>query len=156
MTADERRMGLWEAVALGVGIIIGASIFSVLGVGASIAGPNLPLALLLSSLAALLVAYNYAKLASAFTSNAGPVEYAVQAFGSSLVVGVAAFMLWFTYVGSVALFAKTFAGYAAALLGRPGQPHVMAAIEVLVVAAFVALDFAGSKAVGRARSTWKR
>ncbi len=150
MKAEKERMGLWEAVALGVGIIIGASIFSMLGVGASIAGSNLPLALLLSSLAALLVAYNYAKLASVFTSNAGPVEYAVQAFGGSLLVGVTAFMLWFTYVGSVALFAKTFAGYAAALLGVPGQPHVIALIEVLVVAAFVALNFGGSKVVGRA------
>jgi hypothetical protein len=41
------KMGLWGAVAIAVGTMIGASIFSVFGLGARIAGHNLPLVFVL-------------------------------------------------------------------------------------------------------------
>ena len=133
-------------------MIIGASIFSLIGVGAEIAGRNLPLAFIFSSLAALLVAYSYAKLGSKIVSNAGPIEFIVRGIGDNLATGTLAFMLWFTYVASIALFAKTFAGYFLALLRLPLTSLNIAIVELIVVAVFTALNFKGSKAVGRAES----
>ena len=52
------KMGLWGAVSIAVGTMIGASIFSVFGLGARIAGHNLPLVFVLSGAVALLVAYS--------------------------------------------------------------------------------------------------
>lgn len=133
-------------------MIIGASIFSLIGVGAEIAGRNLPLAFIFSSIAALLVAYSYAKLGSKIVSNAGPIEFVVRGIGDNLITGMLAFMLWFTYVASIALFAKTFAGYFLALVRLPLTGFNIALVELVVVALFTALNFKGSKAVGRAES----
>ena len=146
------KLSLWEAVAIAVGIIIGASIFSLIGVGAKLAGRDLPLAFMFSSLAALLVAYSYAKLGSRIVSNAGPIEFIVRGIGDNIFTGMLAFMLWFTYVASIALFAKTFAGYFLALLGLPLSRFNVAVVELAVVALFTALNFKGSKTVGRAES----
>ncbi len=146
------KLSLWEATAIAVGIIIGASIFSLIGVGAEIAGRNLPLAFILASLAALLVAYSYAKLGSKIISNAGPIEFIIRGIGDNVFTGMLAFMLWFTYVASIALFAKTFAGYFLALVHEPLTGLNIALVEVAVVAVFVALNFRGSKTVGRAES----
>ncbi len=146
------KLSLWEATALAVGIIIGASIFSLIGVGAALAGRDLPLAFAASSLAALLVAYSYAKLGSKIVSNAGPIEFVLRGFGDSLAAGTLAFMLWFTYVASIALFAKTFAGYLLALVGAEESRLNIALVEAGVVAFFTLLNFKGSKAVGRAES----
>lgn len=146
------KMGLIEATSMAVGIIIGSSIFSLIGVGAKLAGKNLPLAFIASSLAAAFVAYNYAKLGGTFISNAGPIEFIIRGLGDNLYTGVASFMLWFIYVSSLSLFAKTFAGYFLALAGLSLSYANMAIVESIVIAAFVALNFKGSKTVGVAET----
>jgi amino acid transporter len=147
------KLTLWEATALAVGIIIGSSIFSLIGVGAGIAGSNLPLAFVISALVALLVAYNYAKLGSTYVSNAGPIEFIVRGLGDGMFTGVAAFMLWFIYVASIALFVKTFTGYLLALTGLgTANAFLFSLVEVVVITAFTSLNFFGSKAVGRTES----
>ena len=73
METDNKKIGLWQAVAMAVGTMIGASIFSIFGVGVEIAGGNLPEAFILSGIFALIVAYSYAKLGGKIISNAGPI-----------------------------------------------------------------------------------
>jgi len=147
-----KKLSLWEATSIAVGIIIGASIFSILGVGAEIAGRDLPLAFILSSLAAYSVAYNYAKLGSRFVSNAGPIEFILRGLGDNEITGTLAFLMWMSYVVSLSLFANAFAGYFLALVGAGQHPLLFGLVEVAVVAIFTALNFFGSKAVGRAES----
>ncbi len=150
MPPRKAKLGLWEAVALAVGTMIGASIFTMLGLGATIAGHNLPLAFVLSGLLAFSVGYSYAALGSRIVSNAGPIEFIVRGIGDGLVTGALAILMWLSYVVSIALFAKGFAGYFLPLLGLPLAPLSVATVEVLVVAAFTALNFFGARAVGRA------
>ena len=145
-----KKLGLWEAVALAVGTMIGASIFTMLGLGAKIAGHNLPLAFVLSGLLALFVAYSYANLGSRIVSNAGPIEFIVRGVGDGVVTGALAILMWLSYVVSIALFAKGFAGYFLPLLGLPLSPFGVGVVEVFVVAFFAALNFFGARAVGRA------
>ena len=144
------KMGLWEAVAMAVGTMIGASIFTMLGLGVQIAGPNLPLVFVLSGLLALFVAYSYANLGKRYVSNAGPIEFIVRGVGDSVVTGALAILFWFSFVVSIALFAKGFAGYFLPLLHLPQTGLAQGLVEAGVVAAFTALNFFGSKAVGRA------
>ncbi len=59
MKADNRKIGLLQATSIAVGTMIGASIFSIFGLGATIAGHNLPLVFVASGIVALLVAYSY-------------------------------------------------------------------------------------------------
>ncbi|WP_305802856.1 hypothetical protein [Thiolapillus sp.] len=111
MKADNRKIGLLQATSIAVGTMIGASIFSIFGLGATIAGHNLPLVFVASGIVALLVAYSYAIMGAKIISNAGPMEFILQAFGDSLMTGALSFLFWLSYVVSISLFAKGFAGY---------------------------------------------
>ncbi len=146
----KKKLGLWEAVSIAVGTMIGAGIFSILGVGAEICKQNLYIAFILASLVAYLVAYSYAKLGTVYVSNAGPIEFILRGIGDSPITGTLAILMWFSYVISISLFAKAFAGYFLALFKIPLTSISIAIIEILVVSFFTVLNFFGSKAVGKA------
>jgi len=142
MKSKNKKIGLWEAVAMAVGTMIGASLFSIFGVGAKIAGENLPEAFILSGIFALIVAYSYAKLGGKIISNAGGI-------GDNLVTGALAILMWLSYVVSISLFAKGFAGYFLPLFSITISPLSMGIIEVLLIAFFTAISSLGSRAVGK-------
>ncbi|MFU8653442.1 APC family permease [Methanotorris formicicus] len=145
-----KKLNLWEAVSMAVGVMIGASIFSIFGVGAEIAGRNLPETFLLSGVYALFVAYSYAKLSSKIISNAGPIAFIHKAIGDNIATGTLSILLWITYVISISLFAKGFAGYALPLFHIPENTFTIALAEIGIVSFFTALNFFGSKVVGKA------
>lgn len=149
MKPQSKKIGLLEAVAMAVGTMIGASIFSIFGVGAKIAGDNLPEAFILSGVFALLVAYSYAKLGSKITSNAGPIAFILDGIGDNVVTGALAILMWLSYVVSISLFAKGFAGYFLPLLKISISPLSMGLVEVFLIALFTAINSLGSRAVGR-------
>ncbi len=146
----EKKLGLWEAVSMAVGTMIGAGIFSILGVGAQICGSNLPVAFIIAALVSFSVAYSYAKLGSVFVSNAGPIEFIIRGIGDNAVTGMLSILMWLSYVVSISLFAKAFAGYFLALLHLPLSNLYVTVIEGLVILFFTALNFFGAKAVGKA------
>jgi len=145
-----KKMSLWQVIALAVGTMVGASIFSIFGLGARLAGPNLPLVFVLSGAVALLVAYSYATLGSRIISDAGPIEFILKGLGDGLLTGALSFLFWLTYVVSIALFAKGFASYLLPLLQI--QPSALSAgiTEAGIVVIFLMLGLLGSSAVGKA------
>jgi amino acid transporter len=148
----DNKIGLWGAVSLAVGTMIGASIFSIFGLGARLAGQNLPWVFVVSGLLAFLVAYSYATLGRRLISDAGPVEFILKCFGDGVLTGTLSFLFWLTYVISIALFASGFAGYLVPLLHLDDLAWSHDAIEVTVVLAFTALGLLGSASVGRAET----
>ena len=144
------KIGLWEAVAIAVGTMIGASIFSIFGVGAEIAGKNLPEAFILSGLLSFMVAYSYAKMGSKIVSNAGPIAFILEGFGDNTITGTLSILMWLSYVVSISLFVKGFAGYFLPLCRITVTPISMGIVEAVVISFFTTLNFFGSKAVGRA------
>ena len=144
------KISLIEAIAMAVGTMIGASIFSIFGVGVQIAGRDLPWAFVLSGIYALMVAYSYGKLGSQIVSNAGPIAFILKGIGDSPLIGTLSILMWLSFVISISLFATGFAGYFMPLVGLH-IPVLKVAVEVLVIALFGSLNyFGGSKAVGRA------
>jgi len=147
--SNKGTMGLWEAVSMAVGTMIGASVFSIFGLGAEIAGQNLPEAFLLSGLYAFIVAYSYAKLGTKIVSNSGPIAFIIEGIGDGIATGALSIMMWLTYVVSIAMFAKGFAGYFLPLLKINASAVNTALVEVFVIVFFTTLNFFGSKAVGK-------
>ncbi len=143
-THNKNKLTLLEATSLSVGVMIGASIFSLLSTGAKIAGYFLPLSLFISGILAFFVAYSYANLGKKIISNAGPIAFILKAFGDNLIVGIISILLWFSYVVSLALFAKGFAIYFCPLLGIKNYTLT----EILVLLFFMVLNFFGSKLIG--------
>lgn len=146
---ENKKMGLWAAVSMAVGTMIGASIFSIFGVGAQIAKQDLPEAFLISGLFAILVAYSYAKLGKHYVSNAGPIAFIIKGIGDNLITGALSVLMWFTYVVSIAMFAKGFAGYFLPLFHLPSSATAVSITEIIVITFFMVLNFFGSKAVGK-------
>ena len=149
MELKSKKIGLWEAVAMAVGTMIGASIFSIFGVGAEIAGENLPEAFILSGVFALIVAYSYAKLGGKIISNAGPIEFILKGIGDNPVTGALAILMWLSYVVSISLFAKGFAGYFLPLANINISSFSIGLTEVILIAFFTTINSFGSKAVGK-------
>ena len=150
MSDNKSKMGLWQAVSMAVGTMIGASIFSVFGVGAQIAKQNLPEAFMLSGVYALIVAYSYAKLGKKITSNAGPIAFILKGMGDNLITGTLSVLMWLTYVISIALFARGFSGYFLPLVGLTQTELLTTIVSVSIVTIFTVLNFFGSKVVGKA------
>src|SRR4051812_23742130 len=75
-----RVLGLGEVTAGGVGIIIGAGIYVLVGTATAEAGPGVWLAFVIAALLASLTAMSYMELASMYPSAGGEFEYARHAF----------------------------------------------------------------------------
>ena len=59
--AGKSSIGLWAAVSIGIGGMIGAGIFSILGVVAQVAGSALPVSFVVGGIVALLATYSWAR-----------------------------------------------------------------------------------------------
>src|SRR6185295_1003383 len=70
-----RVLGLMEVTAGGVGIIIGAGIYVLLGAATAQAGPLVWVAFLVAAALSALTGASYAELSSMFPSAAGEYEY---------------------------------------------------------------------------------
>lgn len=146
---NSKNISLIEAISIAVGTMIGASIFSIFGVGAGIAKQDLPETFLLSAFFAFAVAYSYTKLSRKIVSNAGPIAYILNGFGDTVITGSLSILMWLSYVVSISLFAKGFAGYFLPLFGFPISSISLGITEAIVIAFFTVLNFFGSKAVGK-------
>ncbi len=148
-TVKSKKLSLIEVISMAVGTMIGASIFSIFGLGAKIAGQDLPEAFLLSGVYALVVAYSYSILGSKIISNAGPIAFILKGFGDNVVTGALSILMWLTYVVSISLFVKGFAGYFLPLFHIGSTALALGIVEISVIAFFTVLNFFGSKAVGK-------
>lgn len=148
-SAATAPMGLWGAVAIGVGGMVGGGIFAVLGLSVQITKGAAPLAFLLAGLVAMLTARSYARLSTAYPSRGGTVAFVNHAFGSGLFSGGINVLLWLSYIVMLALYSQAFGGYAASFL--PTAYHGLGKHLFLTVVLFAitAVNVAGTSTVAR-------
>jgi len=110
MAELKRSLGLGECIFYGVGSILGAGIYTLIGKTAGIAGNMTWLAFLIASVCALLTAFSYAELSAAFPKAGGEFEYAKQAFGkkTGITLGM---VITLNGIVTGAAVAVGFAGY---------------------------------------------
>lgn len=66
-----REMSLMDATLIGVGAMIGAGIFVLIGIAAGVAGPAIIVTFVLNGLVAVLTAMSYAELGSCYHDAGG-------------------------------------------------------------------------------------
>jgi len=111
------NVGLASAVALGIGGMIGAGLYSMLGIASGRSGTWLPLAFLVGAIAAAFSVYSYAKLGAAFPSAGGPANFTLKGYGHTLAAGGINVFQYLAYLIAAALYAVSFTEYMGALLG---------------------------------------
>lgn len=151
---DKNTMNLWSVTALGIGSMIGAGIFTLLGQATLLAGRDVVLSFLLAGVVALFSGYSYARLAARFPTSGGIMDYFAQGF-SPLVAGSLSLLYLITLAISISMLAKTFGEYAGSML-MAGSGHgvgkkiLVGGCSAGVVVLLTGLNMYGSAAVGRA------
>tara|TARA_Y100000034_G_scaffold9468_1_gene10117 strand:- start:1699 stop:2946 length:1248 start_codon:yes stop_codon:yes gene_type:complete len=114
----KRTLSLFEVTASGVGIILGAGIYALVGVAASYAGNTLWLSFLIAAIIAAFTGLSYAELSSIFKKDSAEYNYTRKAFNRKLALIIGLFV-----VASGVLTATTvsigFSNYLNALTGLP-------------------------------------
>ena len=146
----KKAFGLWSAVLLGIGSMVGAGIFIVIGQAGSIAGNLVWISFILGGVAALLSGYSLAKLAVAYPSRGGIVEYLVQGYGEGLFSGSIGILFYFSQLITIAAVAKAFGVYAVTFI-----PEGLISEDVFalcVVGLFIAINLIGAAFVSKAEN----
>jgi APA family basic amino acid/polyamine antiporter len=114
--ALRRTLGLGQVSAAGVGVILGAGVYAIIGPAAAHAGQALWAAFLLAGVAAALTAYSYARLGAVRPRTSPELQYTALAFGRD-VGFVAGWLMLAGAVGAAASVALGFGGYLEHLTG---------------------------------------
>ena len=129
-----RELGLAEAVVYGVGLILGAGIYAVIGEATGVTGGSVVFSFVLAAVVAAFTGLSYAELASIYPEAEGDYIYVRAAFDRPAVSDVAAVGRLAMGVISTAAVALAFAGYLSAFVDAPALP---VAVGLVVVAAVV-------------------
>ena len=143
------QIGLISAVSIGIGGMVGAGIFSILGVVAQAAGNAMWIAFLIGGVVALLSTYSYAKLGAVFPSAGGAVHFLVKGFGDGVLAGGLNLFMWAGYIISLALYATAFGSYAATFFTTAPSPLLLKSLAVGSVLALTLLNAFGARIMGR-------
>ena len=131
-------MSVRGAAFIGIGSMVGAGIFALLGEAAVIAGSAVWLSFLLAGLVTMLLAYNVVKLGIRYPSEGGLIEYLRQGFGNGRLLGIAS---WLGYAAAfvvvAAMLAVSFGSYATTLFfgddAWSGWDNVFASLLIVVM-----------------------
>ncbi|BFP42557.1 amino acid permease [Flavobacteriaceae bacterium GF1] len=121
---DDKKIGLKEAVSIGIGGMVGGGIFAVLGLAVALAQGGTPIAFLIAGIIAFLTSYSYAKLSQAYPDRGGTVKFMNVGFGIGILSGGLNNLLWISYVIMLSLYASAFGSYAQNLLSITGDKAI--------------------------------
>ena len=153
-SGEARALTVRGASVLGIGSMIGAGIFALLGEAGAVAGAAVWISFLIGGVVAGLLGYVCAKLGMRFPSSGGLITYLIEGFGKGRLVGIAC---WLGYIAAIvivgAMVAVSFGGYATSLF--VGE-HAGAGWDNLFITALIlamlAINLVGAKFVANAQS----
>jgi amino acid transporter len=147
-----KKIGLKEAMSIGIGGMVGGGIFAVLGLAVSLAQGGTPIAFLVAGILALITSYSYVKLSMNFADRGGTVKFINQGFGKSIFSGGINNLLWISYIIMLSLYASAFGSYAPNLISivdKSTDFHIYASFIIVVA---TAINYYSIKVVGMIES----
>ncbi|MCK4557388.1 MAG: amino acid permease, partial [Candidatus Aminicenantes bacterium] len=137
-----RNLGFFAALSIGVGTMVGAGIFVLPGIVASMAGPAVLLSFAICGFIAIMIALCMAELSTGMPYAGGGYLFMVRAFGP-LVGTIMGWSLWLSLVFASAFYMVGFGYYVSDALGA--SPTVVA---LIVTALLGLLNFIGTRETG--------
>jgi len=148
-----KKIGLKEAISIGIGGMVGGGIFAVLGLAVSLAKGGTPIAFLFAGILALITSYSYVKLSKKYPDRGGTVKFINQGFGKSVFSGGINNLLWISYIIMLSLYASAFGSYAPNLFeltqSKTIDSHIYAS-AIIVLA--TAINYYSIAVVGKIES----
>ncbi|HXW11978.1 MAG TPA: amino acid permease, partial [Nitrososphaeraceae archaeon] len=131
----KRSVTLFQAIMYGIGLILGAGIYVLIGDVAAIAGNAMWISFLLAAAIASLTGLTYAELSSIFPKSAAEYVYVKEGLGSNFMSLFVGCLTIFVAITSAATVAIGFSDYLAALL--PQYPPILYALALVLVLSFL-------------------
>ena len=148
---EKKAFGLWSAVFLGIGSMVGIGIFIVIGEAGAIAGNLVIWTFLLGGLIALLAGYSLAKLALTYPSRGGVIEYLVQEYGEGFFSGSAGVLFYLSQLIGLAAVCKSFGTYAATYMSAV-TPFWINLYAIGILALFTFINLIGASIVAKSEN----
>ncbi|WP_028045599.1 APC family permease [Cellulomonas sp. URHE0023] len=152
--AAKAHLSVRGAIVLGVGAMVGAGIFALLGQAGAVAGSAVWLSFLLAGIMCTALGYTLVKFAMRWPSSGGIIVYLSHGFRSRRLVGVAAWLGYLTAIVVVgAMVAASFGDYAADVIADgPSGGWLSKVCAVLLIAFGTWLTIAGPRLVDSVQS----
>src|SRR3954451_10172081 len=148
---DRPSLSTRSAAFIGVGAMVGAWIFSLLGAAGEVAGAAVWISFLIAGIVAMLQGYSFAKFGARYPSAGGLLEYVIRGFGDGHATGIMAWLIYSVNAIITAMVAISLGSYATEAFTN-GSTAWLKVFAVSVIAAMTLLNMVGSKAVARVQT----
>ncbi|MBW5408460.1 APC family permease [Morganella morganii] len=147
--SSEKPLTLLQVIALGIGAMVGAGIFALLGQTALIMQSATWIAFACGGMVALFAGYAYARLSACYPSPGGIIDFFRLSLPVVLTIALS-FLYLVTLILTIAMVARAFGAYAVQLFHQGNEsallPEVYTAFIIIVVGL---MNITGSHAVGK-------
>lgn len=126
-----RNIGLPLLTFYGIGTILGAGIYVLIGEVAAVAGPAAPSAFVLAAVIAAMTALSFAELSGRIPKSAGEAAYAYAAFELRALSTAVGWAVIFVGVVSAATMVRGFVGYLEVFVALPPAIVILVAVAAL-------------------------
>ena len=153
-TPNAPAMTVRGAIFLGVGSMVGAGIFALLGEAGTVAGAAVWMSFALAGIVTGLIGYTVVKLGVRYPSSGGLIAYLIAGFGNGRLVGIAS---WLGYMSAIvivgAMVAVSFGSYATSLfIGDDAGAAWDNVFTTAVILGTLGINLIGSRIVDRAQT----
>jgi amino acid transporter len=146
-----KTLNVRQAAFIGVGAMVGAGIFSLLGAAGEVAGAAVWVSFAIAGAIAVLQGYSFAKFGARYPSAGGLLEYVARGYGDGRVTGIIAWLILAANAIVTGMVAVSFGSYASSAFADGGTAWIKI-FAVLLVLAMTLLNIVGSHAVARAQT----
>ncbi len=137
------------AVSIGIGGMVGAGIFSILGVVAQAAGNAMWLAFAIGGVVLCCPPIPTPSSARPSHPQAAAVHFLVKSFGDGVLAGGLNLFMWAGYIISLALYATAFGSYAATFITTTPSALLLKSLAAGSVLVLTLVNAFGAKIMGR-------
>lgn len=119
MSELKRHMGLFQLTMYGVGLILGAGIYVLIGEAAGLAGDAVWISFVFAAIVAVIAGLSYAELTSIFPKAAAEYTFIKNSFKSNFLGFIIGWLTAITSIITAAVVALGFGGYVAEFIDLP-------------------------------------
>jgi len=131
----KKQLGTVQILLYGVGTMLGAGIYVLVGKVAGYSGTLAPLSFLIAGILAGLTAYSYSLLSPRFPKSGGEIVYVKTAFNSKRLSTLVGWGVIFTGFISAAAIVKGFVGYLDVFIEMPDAFVIIVSLTLLCILA---------------------
>src|SRR6516165_7409949 len=150
--AEVKHLNVRQAAFIGVGSMVGAGIFALLGAAGEVAGAAVWLSFLIAGVIAGLQGYSFAKLGARYPSAGGLLEYVAKGFGDGHTTGVTAWLTYWANAIVTAMVAVSFGSYASSMLTGEESAVWIKVFAALIIVVMTGVNIVGSQLVANAQT----